>query len=362
MTSLRAIADSGRSVVVVTHNTDNLGQCDRVLILAPGGVPFFLGAPDQLRVRFGAADWAEIFEAAERHPAPTAVRTRGDAPSTTSRAPVQPALRSWRQQTMTLVARHCRLIAADAGYAAFLLLMPLVLAGLARAVPGSGGLGPPGAAEPSEPAHILVLLFVGAAFTGGACAAREIVAERAIFLRERAAGLSARSYAAGKILVFGMIAAGQAVLLVGGTVVVKPGPREAVVLGDPLIELTIAVWVTGFATCAMALLLSALVRSVEQVMPVLVVVIMAQLVLCGGMVPVTGRPVLEQLSWIAPARWGFAAGASTADLTAVVPGLPDDPLWRHSGPWWVLSLAVLVFLVATLMALLAHRLNRLRAT
>ena len=45
MGSLRAIADSGRSVVVVTHNPENLAQCDRILLLAPGGVPFFLGAP-----------------------------------------------------------------------------------------------------------------------------------------------------------------------------------------------------------------------------------------------------------------------------------------------------------------------------
>ncbi|MEO6087090.1 MAG: ATP-binding cassette domain-containing protein [Umezawaea sp.] len=362
MGSLRDIADSGRSVVVVTHNPENLAQCDRILLLAPGGVPFFLGAPDELRVRFGSVGWAEIFEEATRHRPPDGSGA-GSAHVRASTVTAQPAhrLRSWPSQALTLVARHCLLIAADPGYAAFLLLMPLVLAGLALAVPGTAGLGTSGAADPAEPTQMLVLLFVGAAFTGGACGAREIVAERAIFLRERAAGLSPRAYAASKVVVFGAVAAVQSALLVGGAVQAKPGPAAAVVLGGhPVLELGIALWLTAFASCAMALYASALVRSAEQVMPVLVVVVMAQLVLCGGMIPVTGRPVLDQLSWLTPSRWGYAAGASTVDVLAIVPGVPDDALWRHSASWWALSAGALVLLALVFVLLLSRRLTRLR--
>jgi ABC transport system ATP-binding/permease protein len=363
MTSLRAIADAGRSVVVVTHSTDNLGQCDRILMLAPGGVPLFLGAPGQLRVRFGTADWAEIFEEAARHCPPEPVPPDTTLPRPRPAAPghAQPALRSWWQQARTLAARHCRLIAADPGYAAFLLLAPLVLAALALAVPGSAGLGPPDPAEPGEATQMLVLLFVGATFTGAACGVREVIAERTIFLRERAAGLDARAYAASKVLVFGAVAAVQAVLMVGGATLVKPGPASAVLLGNPQLELVAAVWLTGFASCAMALLLSAVVRSAEQVMPVLVILVMAQLVLCGGMIPVTGRPVLDQLSWLAPARWGYAASASTTDVLIIVPGVRDDALWRHSAPWWLLSASMLAGLALVFVLLLTRRLTRLRA-
>jgi ABC transport system ATP-binding/permease protein len=363
MGSLRDIADSGRSVVVVTHNTENLAQCDRILLLAPGGVPFFLGAPNDLRVRFGSVGWAEIFDEAARHRPPEGVEAERTRPPTPTGAVETPQrLRSWPRQAMTLVARHSRLIAADVGYAAFLLVMPLVLAGLALAVPGTAGLGPPGAADPAEPTQMLVLLFVGAAFTGGACGAREIVAERAIFLRERAAGLHPRAYAAGKVLVFGAVAAVQSALLIGGAVLAKPGPTGAAVLtGHPVLELGVALWLTAFASCAMALYASAVVRSAEQVMPVLVVVVMAQLVLCGGMIPVTGRPVLDQLSWLTPSRWGYAAGASTTDVLAIVPGVPDDDLWRHSAPWWGLSATALVVLALVFVLLLVRRLTRLRA-
>ena len=49
------------------------------------------------------------------------------------------------------------------------------------------------------------------------------------------------------------------------------------------------------------------------------------------MITVTNRVVLDQLSWITPARWGFAASASTVDLTTLVPGplTPKDHWWVH---------------------------------
>jgi hypothetical protein len=55
------------------------------------------------------------------------------------------------------------------------------------------------------------------------------------------------------------------------------------------------------------------------------------------MIPVTGRNVLDQLSWITPARWGFASTASTIDLIRLVPGplTPQDSHWKHqAGTWW----------------------------
>ncbi|MBM7773251.1 ABC-type multidrug transport system ATPase subunit [Actinokineospora baliensis] len=358
MATLRSIADRGRSVVVVTHSTDNLAWCDRILILAaPGGVPIFLGPPADLRVRFGTADWAEIFEEASRHSAPEPLRTPAPRrPAGTGSAPA-PAVRSWRAQARTLVIRHIALIAADRAYATFLLCMPLVLAVLALAVPGKGGFGPPDPDDPGEAGQLLVLLFVGAAFTGGACGIREIVAERAIFHRERAAGLPVRAYVVAKAVVFAVVCAAQATLLVGGTVLVKPAPESAVVLVNPALELAVAAALTGFTSCAAALFLSSVVRSAEQAMPVLVVVVMAQLVLCGGMIPVTGRVVLAQVSWLAPSRWGYAAGASTVDLSAL-PGMQDDPLWHHSPPWWLLSGGVLVALAAVFLLLLTRRLAR----
>jgi hypothetical protein len=78
-------------------------------------------------------------------------------------------------------------------------------------------------------------------------------------------------------------------------------------------------------------------------MPLLVVAIMSQLVFCGGMIPVTDRIVLDQMSWATPARWGFAATASTIDLTRLVPAplTPTDSHWKHNVGAQMVDMAML---------------------
>jgi hypothetical protein len=91
------------------------------------------------------------------------------------------------------------------------------------------------------------------------------------------------------------------------------------------------------------LAISSLVRSSEQIMPLFVVAVMAQLVLCGGMVPVTGRLGLDQLSFAMPARWGYAAAASTIDVRHLVPDsvLAQDRYWQHTLKIWLLDMGML---------------------
>jgi ABC transport system ATP-binding/permease protein len=108
------------------------------------------------------------------------------------------------------------------------------------------------------------------------------------------------------------------------------------------------------------LALSSLARSTEQVLPLLVVTIMISMVLAGGLIPVTGRLVLNQLSWLVPGRWGFAAAASTVDLNHIEGGLPIDRLWRHARSSWLLDMGMLVLLAVVFTGLVRFRL-RLRA-
>ena len=108
-------------------------------------------------------------------------------------------------------------------------------------------------------------------------------------------------------------------------------------LGKPGLELFVDVAATCVASAMLGLALSAVAKSNEQIMPLLVVAVMSQLVFSGGMIPVTARIGLDQMSWATPARWGFATSASTVDLTILVPGplTPKDSHWRHdAGAWW----------------------------
>jgi ABC transport system ATP-binding/permease protein len=368
MQTLRTLADGGRTVVVITHNLEHLDGCDRVLLLAPGGLPVYFGPAGGVRPHFGAADWADVFTRVIEDPAgayrgfeaPAGGR-RARAASAGRTAPATPAAWATRlRQARTVATRHAVLIAADRPYALFLLLLPALLAALVVVVPGSTGLLPAAADAPGEPGQILVLIVVGAAFAGGAVAAREVIGERAILLRERAAGLQPSAYALAKLAVFGVVCAVQAVLLTIGCAMVRPMPHTGVLIGSGKAELAVALWCTALASCQLSLLGSAIVRSTEQVMPVLVVTVMAQLVLCGGLIPVTGRAVVSQLSWIVPARWGYAAAAATVDLRRLSPATVSDGLWRHAVGPWLLSVGLLLAVAVGLTGLVSVRLTRMQ--
>ena len=122
-------------------------------------------------------------------------------------------------------------------------------------------------------------------------------------------------------------------------------------------ELYVTLAITAIVSAVVGLTLSSLARSTEQVLPMLVVAIMIAMVLAGGLIPVTGRLVLDQISWALPARWGFAAAASTIDLRNIEGGLPADKLWQHTAHYWLLDVGMLVVLGLVFTALVRFRLR-----
>jgi hypothetical protein len=229
-----------------------------------------------------------------------------------------------------------------------LVLLPFLLGLLPLAVAGHTGFGRAAleSASPNEPKQIVVLLNLGAIFMGTALTIRELVGERVIFRREQAAGLSASAYLAAKVVVFGTAAVVQSailVLIVTTPVIGKGPPLGAVVLGGPRLELFVDVAATSAAAAILGLLVSALAQNSNQVLPLMVVAVMTQLVLAGGFIPVTSRP-LDPVSWLLPARWGLAATASTADLTNTVAVIAHDSHWKHTASAWTFDIVMLAVL------------------
>jgi ABC transport system ATP-binding/permease protein len=362
MALLRRLADAGRVVVVVTHCLSNLDVCDQVLFLTSGGKTAYFGPPDQICDVMGTANWADLFARVGAEPelvhreflgrrctsGPGAVH-----PSRRRTVPPRPPKCHRRRQFSTLWRRQLRLLVADRGYLTFLVVLPFILGTLALLVPGHAGLGPadPRGPVPDEAAQILMLLNISAVFMGTALTIRDLVAERPIFRREQAAGLSASAYLLAKIGVYGGAATVQTAIVAAIVLLGKGVPtRGAVVLGNSAAELYITLAVTALIAAINGMALSAAARSPEQILPMLVISVMLSIVLAGGLIPVTDRLVLNQLSWTLPARWGFAASASTVDLRHLVALVPaNETLWTHDPTWWLLDMIILVLLgVATI--------------
>ena len=203
-------------------------------------------------------------------------------------------------------------------------------------------------------------MSIAAVFMGTALTLRDLIGERAIFRREQAVGLSAGAYLSAKFAVFCVFAIIQAAVVTGIVLVGKGAPTQpAVLLGNSSFELFVTVAATCVASAVLGLVLSSLARSHDQLMPLLVVSLMLQLVLAGGLIPVTDRILLDQLSWVMPSRWGYAASASTVNLPALVPGslLPKDSHWLHTPGAWLLDMEMLVALSMFYAAVVAWRIR-----
>jgi ABC-type multidrug transport system ATPase subunit len=359
MFQLRDLAHDGRTIIVVTHSVLNLMVCDRLLVLAPGGRTAFYGPPGEALGYFGLADWADLFQAFDFYPdrdwagefaasivyaryAAAQRRPNGAQPAEGQLPLDAPTQRRRRlRQYATLTRRYARVIAADRGYVLFMGLLPLVLGLLIRFVPAMQGLaGPNGNMSAQE---LLQILVTCACLAGTASSVRELVKERPIYVRELAAGLSPGAYLLSKLTLLGAVSVVQSCVIVLLGVAGRAMPAHGALLKSyPLLELIIAIAVLAVTSMCLGLLVSAFVSTSEKAMPFLVMLTMFQVILSGGVLPFNGMAGLSQLSWIAPARWGFAAGASTVNLNGIglLPGTDADPLWTTSSADWLRDVGI----------------------
>jgi ABC-type multidrug transport system ATPase subunit len=359
MLMLRQLADAGRVVLVVTHSVSYLDVCDQILLVAPGGKTAFNGPPSQVGAALGTTNWADIFanvgaepDEANRRFIERDGRRQSAAPALESPGDLgEPVHTDLVRQFSTIARRQVRLVISDRGYSVFLAILPFLIGALSLTVKGpKPGLGPadPLGLAPTQPQYIMVLLNIGAVFMGTALTIRDLIGERPIFRREQAVGLSTTAYLLAKVFVFFVFATVQAAI---ATFIVRLG-KGAPTAHPPFFDnSTFSLFVTVAGTCVasaiLGLLLSAVAQSNEQIMPLLVVSIMSQLVLAGGMIPVSGRAGLNQLSWVTPGRWGYAAGASSIDFPSLVKvkQIPtNDPIWQHSKHIYFFDMAMLAAL------------------
>ncbi|MFE0650479.1 FHA domain-containing protein [Streptomyces sp. NPDC059534] len=393
MHMLRGLADDGRTVVVVTHSVLSLDVCDRLLVLAPGGRVAYYGPPKDTLGFFGFDQWPEAFEAFENDkdrdwagqyrssrfhrryitdataapnvPVATPTGAAGAdagadagagagaaAPAAEPGPP--PKAQSWGSQLRTLVRRYATALSADRTFIAIMIALPFVMGAMARAL-SEGSL------NPESTLNVLLILCVGAVLTGAANAVRELVKERSIYRRERAVGLSRSAYLASKIVVLGVITVVQAVVLTLVALIGVPlnVPDGKGVLMPPLVEITLAVALLAFTAMMLGLLVSAVVRKEEVTMPLLVLLAIVQVVFCGALLTVRGTLVLEQLAWLVPSRWAFAAMGATIDIGKVAPSdKTADPLMHHTAEAWLFDMGMLVALCLALGLVVARLLRR----
>ena len=158
-------------------------------------------------------------------------------------------------------------------------------------------------------------LAIAALWFGTSNAAREIVAEQAIYRRERMVNLSIFNYVMSKFTLLSLLCVAQCTVLL--TIVFA-----ALGLGDgsPEAYVTMLAFMVVTAMCAasIGLLLSTVVVSSEAAMALTPIALIPQVVLGGRMVPMTSKPWLEYVMAAVPSRWSFE-GLLAAERVELAP-------------------------------------------
>jgi len=258
-----------------------------------------------------------------------------------------------------LTRRQIRLLFVDRVYFLFWAVLPLVLAALAVLIPGDSGLDRPASSEnPHEALEILAALNIAAVILGTALTIRVIVAERHVFRREQAVGLSTSAYLAAKVLVFSVAAAILTAIVFIVVVIVKGGPvHGAVLLHNATVELYVSVAFTAIVSAIVGLALSTLGKSLREVLPLFVPVILASLLFDGSLVTLVSKWGFQQISWFVPAQWGFAASASTVDLRRVDALAANAEMWTHYSGWWLFDMIMLALFGGIAAGVVLYRLR-----
>jgi len=158
----------------------------------------------------------------------------------------------------------------------------------------------------------MFFVVVSCIWFGTSNAAREIVTERAIYLRERMVNLKLFNYLMSKYLLLSAFCVAQCAMLLSivfFTLGFEGGPVGF------FIELGNLVALAMNAT-ALGLLVSALVASAEAAMALTPIALIPQVVLGGLMVPMTTNPNLKPMMYVMPSRWGFE-GAIAVERAAI---------------------------------------------
>jgi ABC-type multidrug transport system ATPase subunit/pSer/pThr/pTyr-binding forkhead associated (FHA) protein len=327
MLLLRELSYKGKTVVLVTHTLDNIHLCDAVTLLVDGRLAFY-GSTEEARAHFGIQHMVNLYTRLKERPAEaweTAFREtethkkRVDAPLTTAppSAAAMVAVRGGEggpgpralRQLPILTGRYLRTLTRDARNAVLLFAQAPLIAGL---IGLSLLYGQSDIAYTKPKNTILFLLALTAVWFGCSNAVREIVKERAIYLRERMVNLRVLPYVLSKVVVLTGLAALQCVafFLILDLWFGIPG-RPVILVASMLLASLVGI--------LLGLAISALVSTPDRAMTLLPIILIPQVLFTIPSVQMDMKGPAGIVARAMPTWWAY-------DLLRRVALEPDEAL------------------------------------
>lgn len=369
----RLSKEQQRTIVMVTHTTQSLHLCDKVIFMGTGGVLCFAGSVDEAKQFFNENDLTEIYNLIAANPEYWADRY-ARLTDNARHAPRQDHVDniasdkknkvSGLYQYSIVFARYLKLCMNDWRKLMIQLVTPIIMGLIMWFIADERFLS-----TYSGTKSILFTMSCAAIWIGLFAAIQEVCKERNILKREYMASLKLPAYVCAKFSVLLMQCTLQAVLLTltgfMSLAIKYSGDddielvAEHTLLGDNegiTWEVFITLWLTMLASVALGLLISSFFKNSDKATTIAPFVLIIQLVFSGMLFELEGAK--DVFSYITFSRWSVDALGRIANLKLFpdyVDGMDENMFdWaadKLMTDWWILAAMTVILLAAAVIVL-----------
>ena len=349
-----------KTIIMVTHTTQSLDLCDKIIFMGKKGRLAFMGTPEEAKMFFGTESlieiynlleentemWAEQFERFNQSPEIPSGKEESRLDKTKRKSAIK--------QLITLTARYGELVKNDLPRLGLLMIQPILIAVLIKIVAGDDVFD---IYEPTQ--QILFTFSCSGIWLGIFNTIQEVCKERAIVKREYMSNLRLTTYILSKYFIQLLISLAQTLVFVGlFTVLMGNLPTEGVML-PCFAEMFITMWFTIYSSSALGLLVSSVMKNGDRAMAVSPFLLIIQLLFSGILFSLKGTS--EIISYFTISRWSVEALGNVIDLNglkhkyAQIHYKPNEMFehgWEHlTQTWGMLALFIIIFAVLSILCL-----------
>lgn len=315
METLKALSKKqNKTVVMVTHTTQNLHLCDKIIFMGPGGRLCFCGDVEEAKKYFNTEDLVNIYNligsnvVAWENQYKNYSKSEFDLPMETRKSELIKGRKiSGVRQFFILAKRYAELIVNDKLRFLILLLQPLLI-GILLFVVASDDVFDVYESTKS----MLFSLSCSGIWIGLFDSIQEVCKERVILKREYMANLKLPGYILSKFLVLSVLGAAQAAILTAVFMKLVRAEGAGIWGEDLFFETLITMWITILASIALGLIISCIVKSSDKAMTIAPFALIIQLLFSGILFDLKGAGKI--ISYFTVSRWSVEGLGSIAHL------------------------------------------------
>lgn len=323
MITLSRLAKSqGKTIIMVTHTTQSLDLCDKVIFMGPGGRVCFCGSCEEAKMFFDTDNMVDIYNKMAAQPKEWAAQYANCIPLETlpeeeKKTTIQKRKSSGLRQFGFLTMRYAELLKNDLPRLAMLLLQPVLIALLLGIVADDRVF------EIYESTKsILFALSCAGIWIGLFNSIQEICKERVILKREYMGNLKLWAYTLSKYVMQLVLGALQALMmtLVFGLVVGMP--EKGILISNSFPEIFLTLWLTISASMALGFVISAFVKSGDKAMTYAPFVLIIQLLFSGILFELKGAG--SKIAYATISKWSVEGLGSIANLNELTMKMQEE--------------------------------------